>query len=160
MGLLDAALGSVLGGGGSGGGQGQLLQVVLGMLGNDSAGGGLGGLVQQAQKAGLGDVVNSWIGTGQNQPISPDQLGGLLGGLLGGQGQVASMAQQAGMAPGDLLGQLSQMLPQVVDKLTPQGQVPAGGLGNIGDLLGQLGGAGGQGGAGGLGDLIGMLGKR
>jgi uncharacterized protein YidB (DUF937 family) len=155
MGLLDSALGSVLGAGG-GGGQGQLLQVIVSMLGNDAQGGGLGGLLQQAQKAGLGDVVSSWVGSGQNQAISPDQLGGLLGGLLG-QGQVASMAQQAGMDQGDLLGQLSQMLPQVVDKLTPQGQVPSGGLGNVGDLLGQLAGGGG---GGGLGDLIGMLGKR
>lgn len=160
MGLLDSALGSVLGGGGSGGGQPQLLQIILSMLGNDASGGGLGGLLQQAQKAGLGDVVNSWVGSGQNQPISADQLGGLLGGLLG-QGQMDSMAQQAGMNQGDLLGQLSQMLPQVVDKLTPQGQVPSGGLGNVGDLLGQLtGGGGGAGGAGGLGDLIGMLGRR
>jgi uncharacterized protein YidB (DUF937 family) len=159
MGLLDSVLGSVLGGAGGqagGGGNAQLLQLVLGMLGNDSAGGGLGGLLQKAQQAGLGDVVGSWVGTGQNQPISGDQLGGLLGSVLG-QGQVASMAQQMGVDQGDLLGQLSQMLPQVVDKLTPQGQVPEGGLGNIGDLLGQLqGGAGG----GGLGDLLGMLGKR
>ncbi|EHR69698.1 hypothetical protein BurJ1DRAFT_0819 [Burkholderiales bacterium JOSHI_001] len=162
MGLLDSVLGSVLGGAGGqggGGGNAQLLQVVLGMLGNDSAAGGLGGLLQKAQQAGLGDVVSSWVGTGQNQPISGDQLGGLLNSVLG-QGQVANMAQQMGVDQGDLLGQLSQMLPQVVDKLTPQGQVPEGGLGNIGDLLGQLQGGGAGGAGGGLGDLLGMLGKR
>jgi uncharacterized protein YidB (DUF937 family) len=135
MGLLDSVLGSVLGGaaGGGGGGNAQLLNVVLGMLGNDSAGGGLGGLLQKAQQAGLGDVVSSWVGTGQNMPVSADQLQSMLGGDT-----VSKMAQQAGVNPGDLLGQLSQMLPQVVDQLTPQGQVPQGGLGNVADLVGMF----------------------
>jgi uncharacterized protein YidB (DUF937 family) len=133
MGLLDSVIGSVLGGGQGGGGNGQLLQAVLGMLGNDAAGGGLGGLLQKAQSAGLGEVVGSWISTGQNLPVSADQLQGMLGNE-----QVSAMAQQLGVNPGDLLGQLSTMLPQVVDQLTPQGQLPEGGLGNVGDLLGQF----------------------
>jgi len=70
-------------------------------------------------------------------PISPDQLGGVLGG-----DKVSEMASQLGVDQGDLLGQLSQMLPQVVDKLTPNGQVPQqvdlGGLGDLGGLLGGL----------------------
>jgi uncharacterized protein YidB (DUF937 family) len=151
MGLLDSVLGAALGGGGQGGGgNAALLNMVLGMLtgggggapGQGAApaggglGGGLGGLLEQFQRSGLGDVAGSWVGTGQNQPISPDQLGGVLG-----NDTIASMASQLGMNNNDLLGQLSQMLPQVVDKLTPHGQVPqqvdASGL-DIGSILGSL----------------------
>ena len=84
-------------------------------------------------QSGLGDVVQSWISSGQNMPVSADQISNVLGkDTLGG------LAQRLGLNPGDLAGQLSQMLPQVVDKLTPTGQMPAGGLGSVGDLLGQL----------------------
>ena len=95
--------------------------------------GGWGGLVPTRQQSGLGDVVGPWGGTGQNLPVQPDQLGAALG-----QDTISSMAGQLGMNNNDLLGQLSQMLPQVVDKLTPNGQVPVGGLGDVGSLLGQL----------------------
>ena len=145
MGLLDNVIGALGQGGSAGGGQGDLLGAVVGLLGQgggQSGGlGGLAGLVAKFQQGGLGDVVNSWVGTGQNQPISPTQLGGVLG-----NDTVAGMAQQLGMNQGDLLGQLSQMLPQVVDKLTPNGQIPQG---DLGALLGQ---------SGGLGGLVGMLG--
>ena len=158
MGLLDSVIGA-LGqspGGASSGGQAELISAVVGMLaqGNPGGGpGGLAGLVARMQQSGLGDVVKSWISTGQNQPITPDQLGGVLG-----NDTVAGMAGQLGLNHGELLGQLAQMLPQVVDKLTPQGQIPHG---DIGGLLGGL--FGGQGGAqtgtaGSLGDLAGMLG--
>ena len=132
MGLLDSLIGGALGQGGAGG-QGDLLGMVAGMLGNDAPGGGLAGLVRSFQQGGLGEVIQSWISTGQNLPISADQLGGVLDSDL-----VRQMAGKAGLSTGDLMGQLSQMLPQVVDKLTPQGSLPEGGLGNIGDLLGQL----------------------
>jgi uncharacterized protein YidB (DUF937 family) len=135
MGLLDSVLGNVLGGqGGGAGGNAALLQAVLGMLGNDSAQGGLGGLVSKFQQSGLGDVVGSWISSGRNMPISADQLRGALGDDTLGQ-----LARQSGSSHDDILGQLTQLLPQVVDQLTPQGQVPQGGLGNISDLLGMLG---------------------
>lgn len=121
--------GAVLGGSGAAGG-------LTGLAGGGaSAGmgglgglGGLAGLVEQFSRAGLGDVVGSWVGRGQNLPISPDQLGQVLGG-----DRIGTMAGQLGMDQGDLLGQLSQMLPQVVDRLTPEGQVPQG------DLAGALG---------------------
>lgn len=150
MGLLDSVIGALgqaqgqgagggLGGlaelarglGGSGGGD--LLGAVVGMLGNDSPLGGLAGLVGKLQQAGLGDAVQSWVGTGQNLPVSADQLRGALG-----HDTVSGMAQQLGLDSGDLAGQLSQLLPQVVDKLTPHGQVPQGGLGSVTDLLGML----------------------
>jgi uncharacterized protein YidB (DUF937 family) len=137
MGLLDAVIGALgQGGGGAGGGgamQGQLINVVVGMLGNDSAGGGLGGLVSQFNKSGMGDVIGSWISSGQNMPVSGDQLSQVLG-----SDTIANIARQLGVSQGDAAGQLSQILPQIVDQLTPQGQAPAGGLGNMGDLLGML----------------------
>jgi len=81
MGLLDSVLGSVLGGGQQQGGAGALVNIVAGMLANSGQGGGatgglggLAGLVEQFQRGGLGDVMNSWIGTGQNLPVAPDQL--------------------------------------------------------------------------------------
>jgi len=143
MGLLDSVLGAALGGGQGGGGQADLLKMVIGMLANNGQGGqagaatgGLGGLLEQFQRSGLGEVAGSWVSTGQNLPISPDQLGQVLGG-----DQIAGMASQLGMNPGDLLGQLSQMLPQVIDQLTPNGQVPqqidAGGI-DLGGLIGSL----------------------
>jgi uncharacterized protein YidB (DUF937 family) len=140
MGLLDSVLGSVLGGANQqqAGGAGALINIVAGMLANSGqgggeGGGGLGGLVEQFQRGGLGDVMSSWIGTGQNQPISPDQLGGVLGDDL-----IGKLTQQTGMNPGDLLGQLSQMLPQMVDQATPAGKIPDGGLGDIGAILGRF----------------------
>jgi uncharacterized protein YidB (DUF937 family) len=142
MGLLDSLLGQVLGSvqGGAqsgvpgGGGNAALLQAVLGMLGNDAPGGGLNGLVQGFQRGGLGDVMSSWISTGENQAISPAQLGQVLG-----PDTLGALTRQAGGQSSDVLAQLSQLLPQVIDQLTPQGQVPASGLGNTSDLLGMLG---------------------
>ena len=138
MGLLDSVLGSAMGamsGGGQGGaGGGDMLMRVLGGLLNQSGGaGGLAGLVRQLQQGGLGDAVQSWVGHGQNLPVSPEQLHAALGG-----DQVSAMAQEAGVPQDDLMAQLSQMLPGVVDKLTPNGELPAGGTGNIGDMLGGL----------------------
>ena len=136
MGLLDMVSGAL--GGQGGGGQDALLKLVMGMLsdnGQGGAGGGLGGLLQQLQQAGLGEQVNSWVGTGQNLPVSAEQLQGAFGA-----DRMSQMAEQMGLSTGDLGAQLSQMLPQVVDKLTPNGQLPEGGLG-----------------AGGLGDLGGLL---
>jgi len=122
-GMLGSALGGAAQGGGGAGGLGGL--------------GGLAGLVEQFSRNGMGDVAKSWVGTGQNLPVSPDQLGQVLGGETLGQ-----LSRQLGMNQGDLLGQLSQMLPQVVDKLTPQGQIPQGDIqgmgGDLGSLLGGL----------------------
>ena len=161
MGLLDSVIGA-LGSSGQAGNNagGDLLGAVIGMLGQGGAqGGGLGGLaglVNKMQQSGLGEVAASWVGTGQNQSISADQLGGVLG-----HDTVANMANQLGMNHGDLLGQLTQMLPQLVDQLTPQGQVPHGDLGGIlGGLMGgqQPGAQGAPGGQPDLGALAGMLG--
>ena len=80
---------------------------------------GLGGLLDTLQKGGLGNVANSWVGTGQNQPVSPGQLGPALGSDL-----LKKLAQHSGLSEEELTKQLSQVLPGVVDKLTPAGRMP------------------------------------
>ena len=82
--------------------------------------GGLGGLIDQFRRNGLEDAINSWIGTGPNQPVSANQLRRALG-----QDAVEDLSQQTGLPHDDLLTQLSHVLPGVVDKLTPNGQLPA-----------------------------------
>ncbi len=81
--------------------------------------GGLGDLLEKFQQAGHGNVANSWIGSGPNQPIQP----GTLGQVLGSQ-TVQDLAQKAGINPNDLLGQLAQHLPEIINKLTPNGRLP------------------------------------
>ena len=136
--MLQTVLGALVGGGGTQSGMGAVLGSLLGGgqqqqapggmgggLGGALAGlGGLGGLLSQFQQAGLGHVAESWVGSGPNQSVSPDQLSQVLG-----QNRVQDMATQAGMAPNDMLAQLSHMLPSAVDKLTPQGASPFDGAG-------------------------------
>jgi uncharacterized protein YidB (DUF937 family) len=121
MGLLDDILGRVTGGGA----EVQLLNAVTSMLGNQSSG-GLSGLVDQFTRGGLGEVVSSWVGTGENLPISAEQISKVLGG-----GQLADLAQQAGISPEKASSMLANVLPGLVDSLTPKGEVPSG------DALGQ-----------------------
>ena len=132
---LASILGAVLGGGQQGGGglNSQLINAAIGMLGNDGAQGGLGGLAAKFQQAGLGDAMNSWVGTGENAPVSGDQVSSALG-----QDTISDLASKLGMSQGDAAGQLSQILPGLINHLTPNGQAPAGGLGNAGDLMGML----------------------
>ena len=81
--------------------------------------GGLGGLLDKLQKGGLGDVANSWVGSEQNQPVSPKQLNPALGSDI-----IKALAQRSGLSEEELTKQLSQILPGVVDKLTPAGRLP------------------------------------
>jgi uncharacterized protein YidB (DUF937 family) len=81
--------------------------------------GGLGGLLQSFQQGGHGDIINSWIGPGQNQPIRPDQLHQALGPQA-----VESLSRLTGVAAPDLLSELSRVLPGVIDRLTPNGRMP------------------------------------
>jgi uncharacterized protein YidB (DUF937 family) len=123
MGLMDQ-LGQAAGGmiGGQTG-QNPLLQAVIGLLGQNSSVGGLAGLVQGFQKNGLGDIVNSWVGTGTNLPITPDQIKQGLGSDF-----LSQLAGKAGVTPDAASAQLSGLLPGVVDKLTPSGKIEAGGI--------------------------------
>ena len=117
MGLLDGLLQGLSGGQGGAGGEG-LQKTLFEMLGQGGTE-GLSGLAQNFQSQGLGDIFSSWVSTGENKPIQPQQLQGALGAdvlqkLTGGSG----MSLQAA------LPLLAQLLPVVIDKLTPQGQLP------------------------------------
>jgi uncharacterized protein YidB (DUF937 family) len=162
MGIFDSVAGA-LGQMKQGGGQDDIAKAVAGLFGGSAGGalaagqaetdpgigaglaglaglGGLTGLVQKFEQAGLASVVQSWISTGPNLPISAEQLGQVLG-----SDAVKTMAQQAGIDPQAILGQLSGLLPDLVDKLTPDGVLPQGGqlgpqaLQNLTGLLGGLG---------------------
>ena len=127
MGLLDQVIGGLLGGGGSGSPIGGVLASLLGGgqqggmgMGAGMAGqGGLAGLVSSFEQAGLGHIAQSWVGNGANEPVSPQQLQGVLG-----DDRVQSMSSQAGMQPQDFLSQLAQHLPNAVNGMTPNGQLP------------------------------------
>ncbi len=123
MGLLDGMLGNVLGGmlGGGSGAQAQnpLLQIALQILQQN---GGLEGILGKFQQAGYADEAQSWVSTGQNRPISGEVLEQILG-----QGQLGQIAQQLGVGQREAAGGLASVLPQIIDQMTPQGQLPQGG---------------------------------
>jgi uncharacterized protein YidB (DUF937 family) len=118
--------------------------------------GGLDGLLGQLRTGGLGDAVDSWVSTGTNAPVDPEQLGAALG-----PDTVGRLSAGSGLDVGQLLPLLAAFLPQIIDMLTPDGNVPSGGLdqaaGGLGDLGGLLGGVLGAGGTG-SSDLGGLLG--
>lgn len=122
MGLLDELLGGVMGGmsGGAGRAQAQnpLLEIALQLLQQN---GGLEGILGRFQQAGYADQAQSWISTGENRPISADDLQQVLG-----QGQLGQIAQQLGLGQREAADGLASMLPQVIDRMTPQGQVAPG----------------------------------
>jgi uncharacterized protein YidB (DUF937 family) len=152
MGLLDSVLGALTNNAGNASGapadpKAALIQAVLSMLANNnnqSGGalgslggpgsiGGLGGLLGMLQNAGLGQIVDSWISTGQNQPVSADQVSQALG-----DDQLGGLAQATGIPQGDIAGHLAQILPGLVDHLTPNGQVPESVGGDLGSDIGNL----------------------
>ena len=118
-------LNDVLGGPGQQAGNGSLIGVVGRLI---EKAGGVQGLISMRQQHGFGGAVQSWVGTGANQPVSGDQLGQAL--QSGGMGSPVQEADgKLGVDPNALLGKLSQVLPHAVDHLTPDGQVPADGQG-------------------------------
>lgn len=112
-----------VGGPDSGGGLGNILGGLGGLLAGGAAGsvlsGGLNDLLKQFQQSGHGETVDSWIGTGANKAISPNDLADALGA-----DKINALAAQTGMSHNDLLQSLSEYLPQVVDQLTPNGRLP------------------------------------
>ena len=119
MGLLDQLGQAAAGMMGQAGDQSPLMKAVVGLLGQNSSAGGLGGMIQAFQKNGLGDIVNSWVGTGTNLPISPQQIQQGLGSDL-----LKQLASQAGLSPDAASGQLASLLPGLIDTLTPGGKLP------------------------------------
>lgn len=134
-GMLGQILGGLMGGGGVGGQGGALGPILRQVLGGGS-GGGLGGLLSRFQSAGLGPQAQSWVGPGENQPISPDQVGQVFS-----PEQISSWASQAGTTPDAMRQVLAQALPHAVDQMTPGGQVPAQSA-DLSGLLGSLLGGG------------------
>jgi uncharacterized protein YidB (DUF937 family) len=152
MGLLDQIVGGLLAGQGSQGaapaagpGSLDLMQLLTALLagaqggmapGGMAQGGGLGGLgalLEQFRAAGLGEQADSWVSQGPNLPVSPEQLQGVFG-----QDQMSQLAERMGLSAGNLGAQLAQVLPQAVDRATPGGRLPEGGLGDLGSILGGL----------------------
>jgi uncharacterized protein YidB (DUF937 family) len=107
MGLFDGLLGGVIGA--------EMATVVNGLIEKH---GGVQGIVAQLEAQGLGGTVRSWVATGANQPITPDQIHQALG-----SDAVKQLAARFGMSPEDLAAKLSKVLPQAIDKLTPDGVV-------------------------------------
>ena len=108
MGMFDGLLGGIVGAG--------MVSVVSGIIEKH---GGLQGVVSEFEKNGLGPTVKSWVATGPNQPISPDDVQRTLGPDL-----LQQLSQKSGLSVQDLTQKLSQILPQAVDKLTPDGTIP------------------------------------
>lgn len=119
---------SALGGGGK---KDDLMSSIIGLFGGQ---GGLQNLIGQFAQKGLGDVIGSWVSTGKNLPVSGDQLQNVLG-----KDTISNLASKIGIDSGTLTSQLTNLLPDVVDKLTPDGKVPEGDImSQASDLLGGL----------------------
>jgi uncharacterized protein YidB (DUF937 family) len=120
---------------GIGGGLADVLGQVLGGSGRGTTG-GLGGLLEQLQQAGFGEQANSWVSRGANQPISPDAMTQ----IFGHEG-LEQISRQAGITPDEASRGLSALLPEVVDRVTPDGNVPdADALANsVDDFVRRLG---------------------
>lgn len=126
---------------GPGGALGEVLGRLGGQMGGPGAGGhgpspmgGLGELMEAFRRNGMGDKMDSWIGTGQNAPISAEEIERALG-----IDQVGSIAQHAGVQPREAASGMAAVLPELIDRLTPHGQAPQGGLGDIASIIEALG---------------------
>jgi uncharacterized protein YidB (DUF937 family) len=104
------------------GGQGGLVEGVLGLLTNKETG-GLDGLIQAFNQKGLGDVISSWVGTGNNAAITPDQVQEVLGSDV-----IQQLAEKSGVSIDAAKAHLAELLPSLIDKVTPDGKIPEGGL--------------------------------
>ena len=99
-----------------------LIDSVMGMLTNKESG-GLAGLLNSFKEKGLGDIISSWIGTGKNLPISADQIQQGIG-----KEQIQQIAEKMGLSPDAAKSKLAELLPGIIDKLTPEGKIPEGGF--------------------------------
>lgn len=137
MGLLDGALGSVLGGMLNNTGQGQggnpLMQLAMQLFQQH---GGLAGIVDMFKKQGLAQEADSWVGTGANLPLTPEQLKQ----VLGGAGGLGAIAGKLGLSEDEAGSGLAQTLPELINQLTPEGRVPDNANGPLEQMLGGLAG--------------------
>lgn len=131
MGLLDGIAGQVLGSMLGGSGDKNLLgKVAMEMIQKN---GGLGGVLDMFNKGGLGDLAESWIGKGQNQSLSEDQVGSVFGNDM-----ITEMASKFGVDSSLLTGQIAEFLPELVNQATPEGKVDDKSDDLAGSLLGML----------------------
>lgn len=128
MGLLDSIAGSVLGK--LGGEQGSMAQVAMDLFNQN---GGLSGILEKFKEGGLGETAASWVGTGANIPVSAEDISNVLG-----NGQLAEIAAKFGINPETLSAQIAEHLPAVVDKLTPNGEMPSESGNLLSTVLGML----------------------
>jgi len=125
MGFFDQVVGRALSGalGGAGSDSAALVGHVLEAFGQGGQPNGLSGLLRAFHTNGLGQIVESWIGTGENLPVSRDQIAQVLG-----QGVIQQLARTTGMSAETLSATLTEILPMAVDKLTPDGKIPESGM--------------------------------
>lgn len=128
MGLFDNVAGAVLGK--MMGDKGGMAQIALDMFNQN---GGLGGILDKFKENGLAEQAASWVGKGENMPISAEQLSSVLG-----SDAIASMAAKFGISPETLSAQIAEHLPTVIDKMTPDGEVNAGSGNLLSTVLGML----------------------
>lgn len=119
MSMFDDLLGKATGGAGAAPGGG-LVTAVMELLVNRQ--GGISGLLEAFQQKGMGQLVSSWIGTGANLPVSGEQIQQVFGAE-----QIQAVADKSGVPPETAKSQMAELLPNIVDRLTPGGQVPQGG---------------------------------
>jgi uncharacterized protein YidB (DUF937 family) len=123
MAFFDDLVGKVTGAvKGSQGQQEGLLEGVLGLLTNKETG-GLGALVQAFNQKGLGDIISSWVGTGNNAAITPEQIQEVLGSDV-----IKQLSEKSGISFDAAKAQLAELLPSLIDKVTPEGKIPEGDL--------------------------------
>ena len=135
MGLFDTIVGAIQGKtGDASGAPNDLLGSIIGMI-NSPETGGLSGLVQKISAGGLGEQVASWVSTGKNLPVSAEQIQSALS-----SSGLQDIAAKFGINTSDMAGHLSNLLPQLVDKLTPDGKVPEGNVDLAHQALGALSG--------------------
>jgi uncharacterized protein YidB (DUF937 family) len=123
-GLLGQLLGKFLGGGQPQGQTPAIAGVIQQIFAQGTEGGGIAGLASRFEAAGLGPQIQSWINSGDNQPISTDQLAKVFS-----PDEVEGWAKQAGISPDSLLSMLTNVLPKAVDHVTPSGQLPTSSAG-------------------------------
>jgi uncharacterized protein YidB (DUF937 family) len=130
MGIFDDLVGKVVGAvKGSPGQEGGLMAGVMSLLTNKETG-GITGLTQAFNQQGLGDIISSWVGTGTNAAITPDQVQKVLGSDV-----IQQMAEKSGVSVDTVKAQLAELLPSLIDKATPEGKIPEGGLLDMGQEL-------------------------
>ena len=125
MGFFDGIAKGVLDKISGGGAQNPLTETVLSLISNPETG-GLQGMLETFKSKGLGEIISSWIGTGENQAISKDQILEALG-----KDQIQKMAEKVGISQEEASGGLASLLPEIIDKLTPNGKLPEGGLSDL-----------------------------